>query len=294
MAVIECPASGRYRDGFFTVRDGLKLHYRDYPGSDDNPPLLCLPALTRNTRDFAELAERYSPRFRVVVLDYRGRGLSDYDPVPSRYLPPTYAFDVVELLQQLEVPSAIFVGTSLGGLVTLAMASIAPKLIAAAILNDIGPDLGAAGLERIKSYVGKDQRFKNWDEAARTIAANHGGLPSSFTQADWVAMAKRMCREENGVIRFDYDMAIALPLKSAGSAPPLDMWPLFLSLANKPLLVVRGEQSDLLTGETFEKMRAAAPSAEFAVVPGVGHPPSLGEPEALAAIDAFLENVSAG
>jgi len=283
-----------YRDGYFTVRDGLKLHYRDYPGSDARPPLLCLPALTRNARDFSDLAERYSPGFRVIVLDYRGRGLSEYDPVPTRYLPPTYAYDVIELLDQLGIPRAIFIGTSLGGLVTLAMAAIGPQRLPAAVLNDVGPDLGVAGLERIKSYVGRDVRFKSWEEAGRTIAANHGNLPASYTPADWVGMAKRMCREENGEIRFDYDMAIAVPFSAAESVPPVDMWPFFLTLAQKPLIVVRGEKSDLLTAKTAEKMRAAAPGVKFVVVPGVGHAPTLGEPEALAAIDAFLEEVSGG
>lgn len=291
-SVDSAPLAPLDRDGYFTVRDGLKLHYRDYPGSDAHPPLLCLPALTRNARDFAAFAERYSPRFRVLVLDYRGRGLSDYDPMPSRYLPPTYAFDVIELLDQLGIARAIFIGTSLGGLVTLAMAAIGPQRIAAAVLNDVGPDLGAAGLERIKGYVGRDVRFKSWDEAARTIAANHGNLPAKYTQADWVEMAKRMCRQENGEIRFDYDMAIAVPFRAADSAPPVDMWPFFLALTQKPLLVVRGEKSDLLTAETAEKMCAAAPGVKLVVVPGVGHAPTLGEPEAIAAIDAFLEKVS--
>jgi len=117
----------RFEDRYFTVRDGLRLHYRDYPGSAGKPPLLCLPGLTRNSRDFAELAERYSPRFRVLALDFRGRGMSDYDPVPARYIPPTYAYDVIELLDQLAIPEVILIGTSLGGLVTMGLAAMAPN-----------------------------------------------------------------------------------------------------------------------------------------------------------------------
>src|SRR4051794_6311323 len=139
--------SQRYEDQYLTVTDGLRLHYRDYPGGAGKPPLLCLPGLTRNSRDFAEFAERYSPRFRVLALDFRGRGLSDYDPVPARYIPPTYAYDVIQLLEQLAIPEAIFVGTSLGGLVTMAVAMLAPQRIAAAILNDIGPELNHVGLD---------------------------------------------------------------------------------------------------------------------------------------------------
>lgn len=279
-----------YADRYFTVRDGLKLHYRDYPGDAAKPPLLCLPGLTRNARDFAELAERYSPRFRVLVLEFRGRGLSEYDPVPARYIPPTYAFDVIELLDQLTVEQAIFVGTSLGGLVTMAIAALAPDRIAAAILNDIGPDIDDSGVERIKSYVGSGTRFNSWDEAAETIARNTQAF-ENYTHDDWVRMARRNCREDNGEVVFDYDQAIALPFNTAGPTPQVDMWPLFAALAQKPLLVIRGAKSDLLSADTLAKMHAAAPAMKSALVAGVGHAPDLTEPEAVAAIDAFLDEI---
>ena len=279
-----------YADRYFTVRDGLKLHYRDYPGDAAKPPLLCLPGLTRNARDFAELAERYAPRFRVLVLEFRGRGLSEYDPVPARYIPPTYAFDVIELLDQLSVEQAIFVGTSLGGLVTMAIAALAPQRIAAAILNDIGPDIDDSGVDRIKSYVGSGTRFNSWDEAAETIARNTQAF-ENYTHDDWVRMAKRNCREDNGEIVFDYDQAIAQPFNTAGPTPQVDMWPLFAALAQKPLLVIRGAKSDLLSADTLAKMHAAAPTIKSALVAGVGHAPDLTEPEAVEAIDAFLDEV---
>jgi pimeloyl-ACP methyl ester carboxylesterase len=286
------PTNSRFEDRYFVVRDGLRLHYRDYPGAADKPPLLCLPGLTRNSRDFAEFAERYSPRFRVLALEFRGRGGSDYDPLPARYTPLTYAGDVIELLDQLGIGAAIFVGTSLGGLVTMTIAAMAPRYIAAAILNDIGPDVNLSGIERIKSYVGKNIRFAIWDEAADSIAANLGGAFDRFTHEDWVRMAKRNCREENGQIRFDYDMAIALPFNSGGETPEVDLWPLFAAVASKPLLVIRGEQSDLLTAETAARMQAAAPEMKLALVPGVGHAPELNEAEAVAGIDAFLDMVA--
>jgi pimeloyl-ACP methyl ester carboxylesterase len=281
-------ADERYADRYFVVRDGLKLHYRDYPGATDKPPILCLPGLTRNSRDFADFAERYSPRFRVIALDFRGRATSDYDSFPARYNPVTYAADVVELLDQLGITEAIFVGTSLGGLVTMVLAATAPQYIAAAIINDVGPDVDPAGIDRILTYVGKDVRFNSWDEAADAIAANYGGNFERFTHADWVATAKRNCREDNGEIRFDYDMAIAEPFKTAGPTPQPDLWPLFAALASKPLLVVRGAKSDLLTAQTAEKMRVVAPDMRLAVIPGVGHAPELNEVEATAAIDEFL------
>jgi pimeloyl-ACP methyl ester carboxylesterase len=279
---------GRYIDRYFSVRDGLRLHYRDYSGAGDKPPLLCLHGLTRNARDFADFADRYSPRFRVIALDFRGRAESDYDPLPARYNPITYAGDVIELLDQLGIGQAIFVGTSLGGLVTMVIAATAPQRIAAAIINDVGPDVDPGGIERILTYVGKDIRFKSWDEAADAIAANYGGNFERFTHADWVAMARRNCREDYGEIRFDYDMAIAEPFKAAGPAPQVDLWPLFTALGRKPLLVVRGEKSDLLTTQTTDKMQTVAPGMKLAVVSGVGHAPELNEPEAIAAVDELL------
>ena len=281
-------AEARYEDRYLTVRDGLRLHYRDYAGAPDKPPILCLHGLTRNSRDWAEFAERHSPRFRVLALEFRGRGGSDYDPLPQRYNPLTYAGDVVELLDQLGISQAIFVGTSLGGLVTMTIAATVPQRIYATILNDIGPDVEPGGVDRILTYVGKDRRFKSWDETAEAIAANYGASFDRYTHEDWVKMAKRNCREDKGEIRFDYDMAIAEPFKTSGPTPHVDLWPFFAVLAQKPLLVVRGAKSDLLTMSTATKMQEVAPSMKLVVVPGVGHAPELNEPEAVAAIDEFL------
>jgi pimeloyl-ACP methyl ester carboxylesterase len=173
----------------------------------------------------------------------------------------------------------------------MTIAAMAPQRIAAAILNDVGPDLDASGIGRILSYVGNDRRFKSWDEAADAIAANYGASFDRYTHDDWVKMAKRNCRDENGEIRFDYDMAIAEPFKTAGPTPNVDLWPFFAVLGQKPLLVIRGAKSDLLTAATAEKMKAVVPDVKLAVVPGVGHAPELSEPEAVGAIDQFLDSL---
>jgi len=283
--------SGRYEDHYVTVRDGLRLHYRDYAGAADKPPILCLHGLTRNSRDWTEFAERYSPGFRVLALEFRGRGGSDYDPVPQRYNPVTYAGDVIELLDQLAVDQAIFAGTSLGGLVTMTTAAMAAQRIFATIMNDVGPDVDVEGVNRILTYVGNDRRFGSWDEAADAIAANYGASFERYTHDDWVKMAKRNCREENGEVRFDYDMAIAEPFKTTGPTPNVDLWPFFRVLAEKPLLVVRRAKSDLLTEATARRMQQVAPHMKLVVVPAVGHAPELNEPEAVAAIDDFLKNL---
>lgn len=281
----------RFKDCYFTVRDGLTLHYRDYPGAGGKPPVLCLHGLTRNARDWAHFADRKSPNFRVLVPEFRGRGESAYDPQHWRYNPRTYASDVVELLDRLSIPRAIFVGTSLGGLVTMTVAATAPQRIAATILNDIGPAVDAGGVARILTYVGKDRRFKSWDDAANAIAAGQRSNFDRYTHGDWLKMARRNCREEGGEIRFDYDMAIAEPFNASGPTPNVDLWPFFATLAEKPLLLVRGARSDLLGADTVAKMQAVAPNMQMAVVPDVGHAPELDEPEAVAAIDEFLDKL---
>jgi len=281
-----------YGDEYLTVADGLRLHYRDFAGAADKPPLLCLHGLTRNARSFDNLAARIAPRRRVIALDFRGRGLSDYDPQPERYTPLIYSGDVLHLLDELAIEEAVFLGTSLGGLVTMAIAAMAPERIKAGILNDVGPDVAPGGVDRILTYVGKDRRFANWDEAAAAVEAAQGSQYEKFGRDDWVAMAKRNCREENGEIRFDYDMAIAEPFKSLGATPAVDLWPFFEALAQKPLLVIRGEKSDLLTPETAAKMQRVAPQMKLATVPGVGHAPELDEPVAAAAIEDFLGSLS--
>jgi pimeloyl-ACP methyl ester carboxylesterase len=279
-----------YRDRYFT-RDGLRLHFRDYPGPADGPPLLCLPGLTRNARDFAAVAARYSPRYRVLCFDFRGRGMSDYDPEPQRYLPSTYAHDTIALLDHVGVADAIFVGTSLGGIVAMLVAMLDEDRIAAAILNDVGPELSEAGIEHIRAYVGTEPRFASWEEAAAAVKANQRGLPAEWGEQELVALARRLCSERgDGSVRFDYDPAIAVPFRTEGTGT-VDMWPLFDALARKPVLAIRGEHSQLFTTDALERLGQRSANVATVTVPGVGHPPELMEPEALAAIDAFLETL---
>jgi len=286
----------RYRDGFFTVKDGICLHYRDYPGPFEGPPLLCLHGLTRNARDFAEFAERMSPRFRVLSLDFRGRGESGFDPVPLRYLPITYAHDTIALLDHVGVAEAVFVGTSLGGIVTMLVAVLDEDRIASAILNDVGPELDETGIERIRNYVGRGTAgFSSWAEAAAAIRAYQGGLPQDWTEEQWQALARRLCSErEDGRIHLDYDPAIAEPFRATSGNAEVDMWPLFDALARKPVLVLRGEHSDLLSADGLKAMEQRSPNVTAVTVAGMPHPPELSEPEAVAAIDEFLSRVDGG
>jgi pimeloyl-ACP methyl ester carboxylesterase len=276
-----------WTDRYWTSSDGLKLHYRDYAGRDDRPPILCLHGLTRNARDFETLADRYAGQWRVMAVDFRGRGLSEYDLQSKRYAPPTYAQDVIELLEQTGIEQAIFFGTSLGALVTMSVAALQPKCVAAALINDIGPEVDPRGIDRIRTYVGKPVRFSGWDEAARALREKHGDVHPSYGEAEWARYARRVCRETKEGVEFDYDMAIADNFNRPN--PVGDMWPLFRSLADGPVLILRGENSDLLGAELADAMVDALPDAELVTVPGVGHAPDLNEPESVAAIDRLLK-----
>jgi pimeloyl-ACP methyl ester carboxylesterase len=282
-----------WSDAFWTSRDGLKLHYRDYAGPANRPPLLCLHGLTRNARDFEALAARLAGYWRVIVPDFRGRGGSDHDPVSSRYIPPTYAADVLQLLDELKIPEAVFVGTSLGGIVTMIVAGFAPQRIAGAVLNDIGPALEKAGLDRIRSYVGQPVVFRDWDDATDKLSARHAEAHPGYGREEWLRYAKRVAHETDNVIEFDYDMAIAEPFNAMDdeAAAAVQAWPLLMGLAGKPILILRGERSDLFSEETAERMRESLPGSEVVTIPNVGHAPDLAEPEAVAAIDALLERV---
>lgn len=278
-----------YQDRYWTSPDGLKLHFRDYAGGTDKAPVLCLHGLTRNSRDFEQLAEHIAPARRVLALDMRGRGDSEYAKDSASYNPLVYVGDVLALLEQEGIARFVSIGTSLGGLMTMLLASVAPGRLAGAVLNDIGPVVDPAGIDRIREYVGQARSFPTWMHAARALQEVHGGSHPQFAIEDWLAMAKRnMALQQSGRIGFDYDMAIAEPFRSADAAVPPDLWPAFDALNGVPLLIVRGEQSDLFKPETLAEMVARHGDADSVTIAGVGHAPTLDEPDAVNAIDRLL------
>lgn len=286
-----------YTDRSWRSPDGLKLHFRDYSGrgaaADARPPVICLPGLTRNSRDFAETAERLSGEWRVLCPSFRGRGQSDYAKDPASYTPATYAADMLALLEQEGIERFVSIGTSLGGLVTMLLAVMRPGMVAGAVLNDIGPVVNPAGVERIRAYVGHGRSFATWMHAARALEETQRAAFPGYAVEDWLAMAKRcMVLTQNGRIAFDYDMAIAEPFAAQDNAVPPDLWPAFEALGPVPVLLLRGELSDLLSEETVDEMRRRLPGMEAVSVPGVGHAPMLTEPEAVAAIDRLLARVA--
>ena len=280
-----------WTDRYWNSVDGVKLHYRDYDGNRDRPPILCIPGLTRNARDFEPVADRFAGDWRIIAIDLRGRGGSAFDPDPSNYKPMVYVADILKMLDQLGIADAVFVGTSLGGICTMALALGDRERIAGALLNDIGPEIDRAGVERIAGYVGTAARFASWDEAIDQVSSRNLDIYPDYSRADWDRFVRRMAREDGSAVVFDYDMAIAGNFESAASAP--EIWPLYQALDGRPVTILRGELSDLLSAQVATRMATELPDVELVTVPRVGHAPSLDEPESLAALDRLLVRVLA-
>jgi pimeloyl-ACP methyl ester carboxylesterase len=283
----------RYENRYWWSQDGLRLHARDYPGGEDGrPPILCLPGLTRNARDFDELAERLSPDWRVLALSFRGRGESGYAKDPMTYVPLTYMRDVDALLIDQGIDRFAAIGTSLGGIVTMLMSGAERGRLVGALLNDVGPEIDPRGLQRIRSYVGRASSWPTWMHAARGVQEANADVYPRFDVEAWLRVAKRLYRlNSSGRIVLDYDLRIAEPLRVPGSEAGPDMWRALEGLRGTPTLVVRGERSDVLTPDVAERMTATLDPAELAVVPDVGHTPLLTEPELEAPLARWLDRV---
>ena len=289
---------GGFEERVIATVDGLALYARDYPPllPETGLPVICLHGLTRNSRDFETVAPRIAALGRrVVAPDMRGRGKSANDPDPAHYVAAVYAQDVLKLMDVLEIPRAVFIGTSMGGLITMVLATMAPDRIVASVLNDVGPKLNPTGLARIATYVGRTQPVSSWAEAAEAVrAVNGAAYPERLDdEAFWMAFARRTFHaREDGLLETDYDPHIALAFVDFDEdAPPPDLSPLFTALAQKPMLSVRGEVSDLFGEDVVEMMRALKPDLETVTVTNIGHAPMLDEPEAWDAVLDFLARV---
>jgi pimeloyl-ACP methyl ester carboxylesterase len=277
-------------------RDGLSLFARDYAaaGGESWLPVICLHGLTRNSKDFEDIAPIIAGwGRRVIVPDVRGRGQSDRDPNPKNYRPPIYARDVIEMMAALDVPRAVFLGTSMGGIIMMTLAPLRPGAIAAAILNDVGPRIAPEGVARILSYAGKPVDIRSWDDAADYVRRTNMVAFPDYGAEEWRRFAGRTFRDNDGVPVLDYDPAIAVALgKPPGKAALWIAGLLFRRLARKrPTLLIRGEHSDIITVDIAARMRRAAPRLRTCAVPGVGHAPMLTEPAAVDAIDKFLRTL---
>ncbi len=270
----------------FTTSDGHKLHYEE---AGTGQPVLCLAGLTRNARDFDFMAP-HLPDVHLIRMDYRGRGKSDYDPDFNNYNIIREAHDAVELLDHLGVAQVVILGTSRGGLIAMILAQMFRERLKGVILNDIGPDISLTGLERIMKYIGHDPDYADYDQAAEGLKS---GLAKGFPDVSldrWRAHAEHLWAAQGGRLRLRYDAKLKNAFQTqvdSGEVP--DLWPLFDCLMGLPLALIHGANSDLLEGDTVEKMQARHPGMIAVSVPNRGHVPFLDEVEALRAIKSLLE-----
>src|SRR5262249_17199544 len=280
--------------GFVAAPDGLRLHVRSYgPRVAAALPVVCLPGLARTGADFEALAgalagDPATPR-RVIALDARGRGRSDYDRDPANYTLQVELSDVLAVLTALAIARAVFVGTSRGGILTMLLATAPPTAIRGSVFNDIGPVIEAKGLMRIKSYVGKLPRPASFHEGADILRRLFGSQFPTLSSDDWVTFARRTFKEAGGRIVPDYDVKLATTLKDVSPDRPLPaLWKEFDALARVPVLLVRGGNSDILSAATVEAMRARRARLDVIEVPDEGHAPLLSGREIIERIAAFI------
>jgi pimeloyl-ACP methyl ester carboxylesterase len=278
-----------WQDRYFSSADGLRLYYRDYPAAGgERLPVMCLPGLTRNCRDFEAVAARLQQTRRVLSPDLRGRGRSQHDPQWQNYHPGTYVGDLARLLADAGVERVILLGTSLGGILSMLIAATTPQVPAAVILNDVGPEVAPEGLQRIAQYVGRHTPVGSWAEATAQARATYGLALPDLSDDDWLAFARRSYVEVDGVPRLDMDPMIGEAVRAAPSGAAPDLWPIYAALKPLPTLAIRGALSDVLSEATFDRMAREKPDLERLTVPRRGHPPLLDEPECVATIDDFL------
>lgn len=290
----------QFIDRYWWSNEGLRLHYRDYPAdpalqpqdAPPRPPIICIPGLTRNARDYEEVAARLAGQWRVICVDLRGRGDSAYARDPMSYVPLTYVQDMEALLVDQKIAHFIGFGTSLGGLITMLLASTRPGRVVGALLNDIGPQIEPEGLARIRDYVGQGRSFPTWLHAARALAEIQDSAFADFEISDWVKFSKKVMKlSPGGRIVYDYDMKIAEPFALPGGESGVDLWPALTGLKSSPTLILRGETSDLFSEATAARMMEMLPMARLVTVANRGHAPTLEEPEVTIAIADLLRSV---
>jgi len=254
--------------------------------------VLCLPGLTRNSKDFAALAQRLREHHEVLAADLRGRGRSAWDPEPEHYQLPTYVRDVMTLLETRSIQRVAIIGTSLGGLIGMTLAALSPDRIAGVVMNDVGPEIDPVGARRIAGYVGRLPAVSTWAEAAAGAKTVYGAALPGLTDQRWLDYARQAYREDAaGRLIPDMDPGIAEAFRRSPTSPA-DLWPLFAQIGAVPMLVLRGALSDLLSAATVERMMRENATVSAVTVANRGHAPLLDEPECVAAIDAFLQRLA--
>ena len=284
-----------YAEHLLAAEDGTELYARDYAaGQGSLVPIVCLPGLTRNSKDFETIAPRLAEARRVLAFDFRGRGRSGRAD-PASYRPDQEVADTLRVLDTLGIERFAIIGTSRGGIAAMVMAARALPRMAGVLFNDIGPKIDKAGLLRIRSYLGTDPQFASWDEAVAALKSSNPGFDTLSDEA-WMAFARRVYREVGGVPRADYDPALSRNFPSVAdieAGKVAELWALLDLMADVPSLVLRGEHSDLLSAEIVAGMHQHHRRLASVTVAGRGHVPFLDEPESLAAIAGWLKIVDA-
>ena len=277
---------------FYLSEDGLKLHYRDLGNDNGQYVILCLPGLTRNSRDFEKLASQLAVKNRVICPDLRGRGLSEYDKNWQNYHPLTYAKDIWTLLDKLSIKKVAIIGTSLGGLIAMVMAYQNSNRLVGVILNDIGPEIDKDGLERIKKYAGLLPPVETWEQAKEQTRQTYGPWLKGLKDKQWLVLTKRAYKENaHKTPVLDMDKNISTAIKKIG-AQKGDPWQLFDALKNIETLVLRGELSDILSNKILTKMHLRNPKLVSAIIPDRGHVPILDEQTSMSAINNFFKRIT--
>lgn len=290
----EAAISQDFEDFYYDAADGLRLHARIYgQRTAERLPVVCLPGLTRNVRDFHELALILSSGMtarQVIAFDYRGRGLSAYDPEHKNYNVGIEAGDILAGLAKLGIDRALFIGTSRGGLILHVLAAIRPQVLAGVVLNDIGPVVEAAGLQHIKDYLSRATRPDSLAEAVAAQKAAHGAAFSALSDADWERMVGAIYKQDSGRLTPDFDPMLLADLMTLDLSKPIpDLWPQFAAFGEIPMLSIRGENSLLLSAATVDEMGRRHKALEAITVAGQGHAPFLETGELPARIAAFFD-----
>jgi len=280
----------------WTSAEGLSLYAKSYGPEDARLNVLCLHGLTRNHKDFEPMIAALPGRYRFIAVDMRGRGKSAHDPQPDNYDPRIYAKDMVGLLDKLGLARVALIGTSMGGLISILMIRTMKERVAGIVLNDVGPVVEKDGIARIASYAGKVRPVTGWESAADAVKTIQGAAFPDMPEERWMDFARRTYKElPGGEVVLDYDPNIARSLGKVkpGALTNFFLWRVFDATKKAPLLVVRGEMSDIISARTAELMVKRHPDARLATVPRVGHAPILDEPQAISAITDFLARLEA-
>lgn len=282
------------KEHFIAAQDGIKTYVLELvpDGEIKGDPIFCIHGLTRNHKDFEPIFDFLLGFGRkVYAIDVRGRGNSDYDPNPLNYHPGTYVGDVSNIMNVLEIEKAVFIGTSMGGIISMILAAFMPDKVSGIILNDVGPEVNEAGIARIRNYVGNSAPVDNWDDAIKgikAIAQKEYPLQKD-NQQFWQDFAKRISKEENGKISLAYDPEIKQNLQPAKEGEPApNLWAQFEMIKDIPIGLISGELSDIMTSDIVEKMKKISPSLKVELIDNVGHAPILNEEKALKIIKEIL------